>query len=127
MVYFSLNELKCKCGECPSTGEEMDHYFMEAIETIREKCGFPFIVTSAFRCPVYNAKVSSGTYGAHVLGKALDIRVRGSQAFEVLRQAYLMPGRITGIGVAQKGMNRFIHLDNVTGDIKIARPMIWSY
>ena len=127
MKYFTPDELKCKCGKCDSTGEEMDHYFMSAIELIRERCGFPFIVTSAYRCPEYNAQISNGIYGAHTLGKAMDILVRGRDAFEVLYQAYNLSGRMTGIGIKQKGTHRFIHLDNVTGDEKIPRPMIWSY
>ncbi|KKN13335.1 hypothetical protein LCGC14_1007270 [marine sediment metagenome] len=101
---------------------------MSVIEQIREKCGFPFIVTSAYRCPEYNEQISStGFYGVHTLGKAIDILVRGANAFEVLRRAYGLNGKITGIGISQKGINRFIHLDNITGDDKIPRPMIWSY
>ena len=128
MKYFTLDELKCKCGECKSTGEEMDHLFMKSIHVLRQKCGFPFIVTSAYRCAEYNAKVSKNKkYGAHTLGKAMDIKIASTQAFILLQNIYAFPTLFNGIGINQKGASRFIHIDNVKNDNKIPRPMIWSY
>ena len=61
----------------------------------------------------------------HAKGLAVDILVSGSQAYEVVSAAPSFG--FTGIGVNQKGKDRFIHLD-INGDKngKI-RPYIWSY
>ena len=122
--YFSLNELKCKCGKCGSTGEEMDVEFMNELDKLREKVG-PLVLPSAYRCPEYNSKVSStGLNGPHTTGKSADISCRGQHAFVVLWQA--MNLGFTGIGINQKGNARFIHLDMLTSP-QYPRPNVWSY
>ncbi len=124
--YFSYDELKCRCGKCQSDGTEMDNDIMDKLMRIRIACDFRFPVTSAYRCPEHNAEVSNGrVYGAHTLGKAVDIAVRGDKAYEVIKYA-LMDG-FTGIGVAQKGPHRFVHIDTCTFDEIASRPTVWSY
>ena len=124
--YFSLEELKCRCGKCNSTGNEMDNQFMQRVVIIRQKLNIPFIVNSAYRCPAYNNKISSsGVHGAHTTGKAIDLSIRGEDAIAVLKEALLL--NIEGIGIQQKGENRFIHLDSCTVGDRLPRPMIWSY
>lgn len=124
--YFSVEELKCHCGECKSTGNEMDNQFMQMIVIVRQKVGFPLPVTSAYRCPAYNNKISStGFHGAHTTGKAIDIGVSRGNALGVLKEALSL--NIGGIGVQQKGESRFIHLDSCTASDGLPRPMIWSY
>jgi hypothetical protein len=34
---------------------------------------------------------------------------------------------ILGLGVAQKGEGRFIHVDDLTSDDGFPRPWVWSY
>lgn len=126
-TYFTLNELKCKCGKCNSTGLEMDDEFMERIKILREECGFPFIVSSAYRCPDYNAQKSkTGFDGPHTTGKAMDILVQGENAYILVKKALLHD--FTGIGVNQKDdvSKRFIHLDILTAP-DYPRPRIFSY
>lgn len=124
--YFSLEELKCHCGECKSTGNEMDNQFMQQMVVIRQQLNIPLIVSSAYRCAAYNNKISTSSYhGAHTLGKAIDLSVRGGEAISVLKEALSL--NITGIGVRQKGEPRFIHLDSCTSQDGLPRPMIWSY
>jgi len=119
--YFSQRELTCKCG-CGR--QEMSPEFMYKIEAIREKLGFPFPVTSAYRCPEHNQKVSSsGPHGPHTTGRAIDISVRGDRAHALLGAA--MEAGFSGIGVSQKGSARFIHLDDLTDSHP--RPTVWSY
>lgn len=123
--YFSLEELKCHCGECQSTGDEMDNQFMQQVVMIRQKVGI-LIVNSAYRCPQHNNRVSkTGFHGAHTLGKAMDLAVRGIQALTVLKEALSL--NLTGFGIQQKGDGRIIHLDNCTSSDGLPRPMIWSY
>jgi len=124
--FFTLNELQCKCGECNSIGVEMNNQFMKIIVLLREKLNLPFIVSSAYRCPQYNNEISeSGLNGAHTTGKAIDIVIRGQQALHLIREALLID--IDGLGVNQKGDNRFIHLDMCSVKDGLPRPMVWSY
>lgn len=121
MRYFLYSEFDQK--GLPGSGEEfMDSYFLASLDALRHKCGFPFIVTSAYRSPAYNASVSkTGLTGPHTTGKASDIAVSRSNAFILLQNA-LDLDCFTGIGINQKGDHRFIHLDSIEGSKRI-----WSY
>jgi len=103
--------------------------FMEKIETLRVLYGKPLTVTSAARCPEYNASVSStGAKGPHTTGRAIDFGISGYDAHKLLSLALSMP-HFTGIGVAQKGPHkeRFIHLDTLENSPNSPRPWVWSY
>lgn len=120
--FFTRAELQCKCG-CGMM--VMDNDFMRRIVAMRRDLGFPFRVSSAYRCHVHNAKVSStGNDGPHTTGRAIDILVSGHQAHALVECAYRHG--ILGIGVSQKGPHesRFIHLDTVTNG---PRPWLWTY
>lgn len=131
--YFRWHEFDSKNaqGTARITGSgaaHMDRDFVERLDALRAACGFVFIVTSGYRIPKYNAKISStGLTGPHTKGRAADIAVAGGQAYEVLRLAPEFG--MTGIGVAQKGAHgrRFIHLDDLTPGEDDPRPWVWSY
>lgn len=100
--------------------------FMDKIEELRVRCGFPFLVTSAARCSAYNEKVSkTGAKGPHTTGRAIDIAVLGNRAWELVRVA--LEAGFTGIGVKQHGSGRMIHLDDLPPAVDRPRPWIWSY
>jgi uncharacterized protein YcbK (DUF882 family) len=100
----------------------MNSEFMGMLERVRLFTG-PLAVTSAYRCPEYNALVShSGATGPHTTRRAVDIRIRGGDALALIQ--YALEEGMTGIGVKQHGDSRFIHLDNLTTN---PRPWIWSY
>ncbi len=124
--FFTLEELKCKCGQCGSTGNEMIPEFMVMIVAIRKEADFPFVITSAYRCPEYNAKVSdTGPNGPHTTGMAMDIKCDGEQAWHILNLAYHFS--MPGVGVRQKeGEARYVHLDDCDAE-KFPRPRAWSY
>ncbi len=118
--YFKDSELACK-----HTGKNgMDVAFMKVIEDIREECGFPFFVSSAYRHPTHPVESVKSKPGAHASGKAIDILVSMEQAYKLIEVAY--KHGIIRIGIAQKGPvgSRFIHLDM---DESRSRPRIWSY
>jgi uncharacterized protein YcbK (DUF882 family) len=119
--YFSTEELKCQ--HCGSDG--MDEAFMIKVEALRHELGFPFVVTSAYRCKDHIIERKKKTPGAHASGHAIDIAVSGDKAHKLL-DAALRVG-MTGIGVNQKGNNRFIHLDDLEWDESRPRPWVWSY
>lgn len=121
---FQYKELKCKCGNCGSTGQEMNVEFMDAIQDLRTEFGKPLVITSAYRCRNHPAERNKSTIGAHPLGVAVDIGIRGADAVELLRLAMKRP-IFKGFGISQKGASRFIHLDSGGGNLP--RPMIWSY
>ena len=122
--HFTLDELKCKCGKCGSTGLEMKTELMEPIELLRERLGFPFVVTSGFRCPVYNRHVGGALLSAHCRGEALDLQILWTDALKLVAEALKFPV-FMGFGINQKGeySSRFIHLDITPRDERI----IWSY
>lgn len=120
--HFSKEELTCKCG----CGFLPQQDFMNKIEALRQSLGFPLAVTSAARCPDHNARVSgTGRTGPHTTGRAIDLAVQGSQAYMLLSSATFMG--FAGIGVAQKGGGRFIHLDDLPNGPGCPRPFVWSY
>ena len=117
--HFTTEELMCKCG----CGMLPHQSFMDKVEALRVKVGFPLPVSSAARCAKHNALVSNtGSTGPHTTGRAIDLRVDRKNAYIVLKTALEM-GCFTGIGIQQKGGGRFIHLDDLTE----GRPTIWSY
>ena len=120
--HFSKEELACRCG-CGVS--KMDSVFMERLEAVRRKFGKPMKITSAYRCsehPVEKAKSHMGNKpsGMHPNSRACDVAVDRTDAINLIQIA-LQQG-MTGIGVCQKGVGRFIHLDDRDGP-----PTIWSY
>ena len=121
--YFLPHELRCShCG-----AEKMQSHFMEKVIILRELLGFPFIVTSAYRCENHPIESRKDSPGAHTTGQALDINVYGNNAHRLL-DAALRAG-FSGIGISQKGKHseRFIHLDNLGTSDDRPRPTVWSY
>ena len=118
--YFTDKELSCShCGV-----NAMDEDFVAILNSLREASGFPWQITSGYRCPehpIEAAKANPGT-GSHCTGLAVDVGVSHDQAFRVVQLA--LTAGIKRIGVNQKGQGRFIHLDIC--DDKMS-PTIWSY
>lgn len=121
--YFTLDEFRCKCG----CGQNLiDRQFVTELDNLRHKMGFALPITSGYRCPTHNAKVSStGLTGPHTSGRAADLAVDRFNAFRVLKAALDMG--FTGIGLQQKGGGRFVHLDNLPNSAGAPRPTVWSY
>ena len=100
--------------------------FMDKVEALRVKFGKSLRVTSAARCPAWNATVSgTGTKGPHTTGRAIDFGVQGQDALTLMRLA--LEEGFTGIGVNQKGAGRFIHVDDIPNGPGCPRPWVWSY
>lgn len=122
--HFTPKEIACKeSGDLLVVPE-----FLDKIESLRVQCGFPFPVTSWFRTPDYNAKISNtGKTGPHTTGRAVDINVFGVSAISLLEKA--VRGGFTGIGIKQTGpmTSRFIHLDDLSASDGQPRPWIWTY
>ncbi len=120
--HFAEAEMRCKgSGRCA-----MDPTFMDRLEALRVAFGRPMPVTSGYRAPEHNAKVSAtGRDGPHTTGRAVDVAVAGAEALTLVGLA--IARGFTGIGVAQKGAARFIHLDDLSPGGRHPRPALWSY
>jgi len=123
MAYFSESELACPC--CGKNLIKPD--FLEKLNSLREECGFPFIVTSAYRCFRHNAEIGGKDRSPHLLGRGIDIHVLGQQAYKIVHLANKYG--FTGIGINQKGPSkgRFIHLDDMPNELDRYRPWVWTY
>ena len=122
--FFSAEELRCKCG-CGDA--DMDPAFMVKLIAMRREAGFPFPLSSAYRCPAHNDRESgTGKTGPHTTRRAVDVRVSGARAYWIVANAARFG--FSGIGVHQKGPHdkRFIHLDDSQAAIH-PRPWVWSY
>jgi uncharacterized protein YcbK (DUF882 family) len=120
--YFVPAEFACRhCG-----ANHMDPVFLAMVDELRARYGKPIIVTSGYRCPEYNARISAtGRTGPHTTGHAIDVSVSRGDAFALLRLALSMG--FTGIGIKQTGAQRFLHLDDLPNAPGQPRPTIWSY
>lgn len=120
--HFDKNEFACRhCGENLTADD-----FIDKLDELREQCGFALPVTSGYRCPEHNTKVShTGLTGPHTTGRAVDFGVRGERAYKVVELA--IRAGFTGIGMNQKGEARFVHLDDLPNAPGQPRPTCWSY
>lgn len=120
--FFTLSEFACRCG----CGQNYtDPAFIDRLDELRARCGFPLTVNSGYRCPDHNSAVSTtGRDGPHTKS-AVDLGVDRGRARIVLREALAMG--FSGVGVKQHGGSRFIHLDELPDAPGQPRPTIWSY
>lgn len=120
--HFQLDEFACRC--CGAN--LIDHQFVAELDELRHRVGFALPITSGYRCPEYNSRISStARTGPHTTGRAADLAIDRARAYEVLRVAMEM--KFTGIGVQQKGAGRYLHLDNLPNAQAHPRPTLWSY
>ena len=116
--YFTDEELACQ--HCGKQGFKAEH--LEKLNAIREACGFPFIVSSGYRCEAHPIEAAKQRPGEHSLGSAVDIACEGEKALTVLYMAQVWG--VKRIGVNQRGSGRFIHLGFSD---ELPSPAIWSY
>ena len=120
--HFRAEEFACKC----CGGNSIQPGLVYRLDELRMAYGKPILITSGYRCPEHNQRVSTtGATGPHTTGLAVDIGVSGREAVTVLRLALDLG--FTGIGLQQKGVGRFIHLDMIPDSHAHKRPWCWSY
>lgn len=99
--------------------KNMSEQFIRKFDMLRNLYRKPIIITSGYRTASYNQQIGGAERSMHLQGKAADILVQGGDAYELLGLAYVVG--LKGVGISQKGGNRFIHLDDRE------QPTIWSY
>ena len=92
--YFTREEFRCKCGGkyCSGFPEEPQEEMVRAIDNVREHFGKAFTPNSGVRCPTHNANVGGASNSRHLYGKAVDFRVPGKTAAQVLDYLDTLPG-----------------------------------
>jgi len=114
---FKLDEFKCSCCGLVDINSDL----LDLLQIARNSIG-PLQITSAYRCPEHNNKVSStGLSGPHTTGKSVDIHVSNSQHRKQLIDYFT--NKVTGLGIAKT----FIHIDILTSDEVPHRPNCWLY
>ena len=112
--FFRLEEFNCTHTNL----NEMDHEFLVKLDELRERVGFPFIITSGYRDATHPAearKAEPGT-GTHCQGIAADIAVsNGFERMNIVHEAIKMG---FSIGVART----FVHVDD-----RKTTPVMWTY
>lgn len=129
--YFKASEFDQR-GDAGS-GSKMKKGFIQKLDNLRGEYGFPIRITSGYRSPEYNSKVSgTGKGGPHTTGRAADLAIDlPSDCFSLFKCALELG--FTGFGVKcdadldDRGNSRnFLHLDDLA-EPEFPRPMIWSY
>ena len=113
--YFKPAELACThCGDLKISTD-----LLTRIDRLRDAVGIPLIVTSGYRCPEWNAKISRVEKSAHVNGYAVDIKVFNSRTRLLIVQNALALG-FNRIGISRS----FVHLDI---DPDKPQQVLWLY
>jgi len=115
--YFTKEEF-----DCQYSGEnEMSDDLLLAVDLLRQKCGFPFVITSGYRSKDHPIEAKKKQEKTHAQGIAADIKVTdGTQRYKIVEEAIKMG--FTGIGIA----GSFVHVDirDLDGN---ESPVMWTY
>jgi len=84
----------------------VDYEAMDCLQRLRDISGKPIRINSAYRDPIYNAKIGGAALSMHKFGKAFDISLRGHSKARLIRDA--KEAGFTGMGV---NYNSFLHVD----------------
>lgn len=112
--WFSEEEFNCPC--CGVS--DMNFRFLLLLDSLREKCGFPLIITSSIRCEEHNELIGGSKDSSHMKGLACDIYCENNiKRLSIIKNALELG--INRIGIS----SNFIHLD-----VDETKPnCIWVY
>jgi len=117
MKYFKISEFDDPTE--PGTGMLMDVGLLDMLEEVRERCGFPFIITSGYRSPSHNREVGGKANSDHVTGNAVDIAIStGTQRFLIVKHALEVGFRRIGV------KKNCVHLGN---SVVLPQDVLWTY
>ena len=89
--YFTRAEFRCPCASCGGFPAEPAEKLVRLADQVREHFGAPALPSSGVRCPEHNKEVGGVWNSYHLAGKALDFRIQGRSAEEVLAYVKTLP------------------------------------
>ena len=106
--FFQRKEFACKCGKyCDGFPAEPAEALVRAADGVRKHFGAPAHLSSGVRCQTHNANVGGEANSRHLLGKAMDFRVEGKTAAQVLEHVQKLPQ----IRYAYAIDENYVHMD----------------
>lgn len=84
--FFTRDEFKCKCGGkyCNGYPAEMQEAVVRIADSARKHFGKPAYVVSGLRCKQHNANEGGVANSQHMYGEAIDLRISGVSADQLL-------------------------------------------
>lgn len=79
---------------------------MQVLETMRELCGKPLVLSCGYRCPEHNRDVGGVSNSQHIYGRAADVQVPDGMTVYELYDIAEQAGA-DGIGIYPWG----VHVD----------------
>ena len=102
--HFNRSEFACKCG-CGF--DTVDAELILLLEEIRGTFHRPVVISSGSRCREYNAAVGGKQSSQHLLGRAADIVIHGTDPLDV--QRYIDAAYPDSYGLGR--YTNFTHID----------------
>lgn len=92
--YFKRSDpfIGCPCGKCGGFPVEPKEKLMRLADGVRKAAGKPMIPTSTVRCQEHNRVVRGVATSRHMLGQAMDFRIPGMTAAQILAIVRQQPG-----------------------------------
>lgn len=108
IAWFERGEFGCKCGGwCDGFPAEPAEKLVRTADRIRSFFGSAAVVSSGVRCARHNANVGGVTNSRHLTGKAMDFRIVGKPAAQVLSYVNQQPE----IRYAYAIDENYVHMD----------------
>lgn len=105
--YFSRQEFACKCGKCGGFPAQPEERLVRTADRLRKNFDAMVMISSGVRCVSHNANVGGVANSRHLTGKAMDFRVEGKSAAQVLSYVNQQPE----IRYAYAIDSNFVHMD----------------
>ena len=107
--YWTREEFRCQCGGkyCNGYPAEPSQTLAELLDDVREYFGRPGHRSSGLRCKTWNAIQGGVDTSRHMSGKAMDFRIEGHTAAQVL--GYVNEHILTRYAYAIDGT--YVHVD----------------
>lgn len=106
--YFRRTDpyIACSCGQCGGFPAEPEEKLVRLAERVRAAFDAPVLISSGVRCPAHNAAVGGVKNSRHLLGKAMDFRVKNVSGEKLLAYVRTLP-----IRYAYRIDGSYVHMD----------------